>query len=147
MNLSFKNEGIVGAPRCLVYCKYWRRRKEEEKTSPMPCQMRYLLGTYQWLEMSHPDYWQQCLKCELAAYCSCSYISVEKMWLSDLVSEWVSEWLSQGPCHSPSKRQCLIELQKEYCVKTKVIALDWQWVTFRIGCQMNRNGHSSPVKP
>ena len=37
-------------------------------------------------------------------------------------------------------RQCLNKLQKEYCVKTKIIALDWSW------CQMNRNGHSSPVK-
>ena len=43
-------------------------------------------------------------------------------------------------------RPCLNELQKEYCVKTKVIALDWQWVTLRSWCQMNRNGHSSPVK-
>ena len=43
-------------------------------------------------------------------------------------------------------RSCLNELQKEYCVKTKVIALDWQWVTLRSGCQMNRNGHNSPVK-
>ena len=44
------------------------------------------------------------------------------------------------------RRQCLNELQKEYCVKTKVIALDGQWVTLRLWCQMNRNGHSSPVK-
>ena len=44
------------------------------------------------------------------------------------------------------RRQCLIELQNDYYVKTKVIALDWQWVTFRIGCQMNPDGHSSPVK-
>ena len=43
-------------------------------------------------------------------------------------------------------RPCLNELQKEYCVKTKVIELDWQWVTLRSWCQMNRNGHSSPVK-
>ena len=43
-------------------------------------------------------------------------------------------------------RPCLNELHKEYCVKTKVIALDWQWVTLRSGCQMNCNGHSSPVK-
>ena len=43
-------------------------------------------------------------------------------------------------------RPCLNELQKEYCVKTKVLALDWQWVTLRWWCQMNRNGHSSPVK-
>ena len=42
-------------------------------------------------------------------------------------------------------RPCLNELQKEYCVKTKVIALDCQWVTHRSWCQMNRNGHSSPV--
>ena len=31
-------------------------------------------------------------------------------------------------------RQCLNELQKEYCVKTKLIALDWQWVTLRSLC-------------
>ena len=37
------------------------------------------------------------------------------------------------------------ELQKEYCVETKLIALDWQWVTLTFWCQMNRNGHSSPV--
>ena len=30
-------------------------------------------------------------------------------------------------------------------MKTKVIVLDWQWVTLRSWCQMNRNGHSSPV--
>ena len=43
-------------------------------------------------------------------------------------------------------RPCLNELQKEYCVKSKVIALDWQWVTLRSWCQMNRNGYSSPFK-
>ena len=43
-------------------------------------------------------------------------------------------------------RPCLNELQKEYCVKTKVIALNWQWANLRSWCQMNRNGHSSPVK-
>ena len=43
-------------------------------------------------------------------------------------------------------RPCLNNLQKEYCVKIKVIALDWQWVTLRSWRQMNRNGHSSPVK-
>ena len=47
---------------------------------------------------------------------------------------------------TPLKRLCQNELQKEYFVKTKVIALDWQWVTLRSWCQMNRNGHSSPVK-
>ena len=31
-------------------------------------------------------------------------------------------------------------------MKTKVIALNWQWVTLRSWCQMNHNGHSSPVK-
>ena len=51
-------------------------------------------------------------------------------------------WQKDGPIRRP----CLNELQKEYCVKTKVIALDWQWVTLRSWCQMNRNGHSSPVK-
>ena len=39
-------------------------------------------------------------------------------------------------------RPCL----NEYCLKTKVIALDWQWVTLGSWCQMNRNGHCSPVK-
>ena len=42
-------------------------------------------------------------------------------------------------------RLCLNELQKEDCVKTKVIELDWQWVTLRSWCQMNCNS-SSPVK-
>jgi hypothetical protein len=37
------------------------------------------------------------------------------------------------------------ELQKEYCVKTKLIALDWQWETLISWCQMNRLGHSSSV--
>ena len=37
------------------------------------------------------------------------------------------------------------ELQKECCVETKLIALDWQWVTLTFWCQINRNGHSSPV--
>ena len=44
------------------------------------------------------------------------------------------------------KRQFLNELQNEYCVKTQIIALDWHWVTLRSRCQMNRNGHSPPVK-
>ena len=39
------------------------------------------------------------------------------------------------------KRPCVNELQKKYCVKTKVIAL-----TLRSWCQMNHNDHSSPVK-
>ena len=39
-----------------------------------------------------------------------------------------------------------LNLQKGYCMKTKVIALDWQWVTLRSWCQMNHNSHSSPVK-
>ena len=43
------------------------------------------------------------------------------------------------------RRLCLNELQKEYCVKIKLIALDWQWVTLISWCQMNRLGHSSPV--
>ena len=43
-------------------------------------------------------------------------------------------------------RKCLNELQKEYCVKTKIKALDWQWVNLRSWWQMNRNSHSSPVK-
>ena len=45
-----------------------------------------------------------------------------------------------------SRRQCLNELQKEYFLKTKIIALDWIWVTLWSWCQMNRNGHSFPVK-
>ena len=39
-------------------------------------------------------------------------------------------------------RPCMNELQKEYCVKIKLIALDWQWVTLISWCQMNRDGHS-----
>ena len=42
-------------------------------------------------------------------------------------------------------RPCLNELQKEYCVKIKLIALNLQWVTLISWCQMNRLGHSSPV--
>ena len=37
------------------------------------------------------------------------------------------------------------ELQKEYCVKIKLIALEWQWVTLISWCQMNHLGHSSRV--
>ena len=43
-------------------------------------------------------------------------------------------------------RPCLNELQKEYWLKTKVIALDWKWVTLRSWCQVNRKGHISPFK-
>ena len=42
-------------------------------------------------------------------------------------------------------RPSLNELQKEYCVKMKLIALDWQWVTLICWCQMNRLRHSSTV--
>ena len=44
-----------------------------------------------------------------------------------------------------NKRPCLNKLQKEYCMKIKVIALDRQWVALISWCQMNRLGHSSPV--
>ena len=37
------------------------------------------------------------------------------------------------------------ELQKEYCVKIKLIALDWQWVTLISWCQINHDIHSSPA--
>ena len=40
---------------------------------------------------------------------------------------------------------CLNELQKYYCLKTKLIALDWQWVTLISWGQKNRDIHSSPV--
>ena len=43
-------------------------------------------------------------------------------------------------------RPCLNKLETEYCVKIKVIALDWQWVTLRSRCQMNCNSHSYTVK-
>ena len=33
------------------------------------------------------------------------------------------------------KKACLNELQKEYCVKIKLKALDWQWVALMYGCQ------------
>ena len=33
----------------------------------------------------------------------------------------------------------------EYCVKIKLIALDWQWVTLISWCQMNCLGHCPPV--
>ena len=42
-------------------------------------------------------------------------------------------------------RLCMNELQKEYWVKIKLIALDWQWVTLISWGQMNRLGHSSSV--
>ena len=42
-------------------------------------------------------------------------------------------------------RPCLNVLQKEYWVRIKLIALDWQWVTQISWCKMNRLGHRSPV--
>ena len=42
-------------------------------------------------------------------------------------------------------RPCLNELQKEYCMKIKLIALDWQLETLIFWCQMNRLGHSSLI--
>ena len=42
------------------------------------------------------------------------------------------------------KRPCRNELHKEYCVKTKLIPLDWKWVTLICWCQMNCGVHSSP---
>ena len=47
--------------------------------------------------------------------------------------------------HNWHMRPCLNELQKEYCVRIKLLALDWQWVTLISWWQMNRLGHSSPV--
>ena len=43
------------------------------------------------------------------------------------------------------KRPCLNELHKEYCLKIKLIALDWYWVTLISWCQQKRDIHSSPV--
>ena len=43
------------------------------------------------------------------------------------------------------RRPFLNDLQKEYCVMIKLIALDWQWVTLISWCQINRLGHTSPV--
>ena len=40
----------------------------------------------------------------------------------------------------------LNEFQKEVCMKRKIIALDWHWLTLRSWCQMNQNGLSSSVK-
>ena len=47
-----------------------------------------------------------------------------------------------------SRGSCLNEFQKKYCIKTKLIALDWQWVTLRswTWCQMNHNCPSSSVE-
>ena len=53
--------------------------------------------------------------------------------------------IHQCSCNGCHMRQCLNELQKEYCVKRKHITLDWQWVTLISWCQMNRLGHSSQV--
>ena len=36
-------------------------------------------------------------------------------------------------------------VQKEYCVKIKLKALDWQWVTMISWCQINCLGHNFPV--
>ena len=37
------------------------------------------------------------------------------------------------------------ELQKEYCVKRKLVSLDWQWGTLIYWIQTNRDNNSSPV--
>ena len=42
-------------------------------------------------------------------------------------------------------RPCLNELQKEYCVKIKLLALDRKHVTLMSWCQMSRDIHSSPL--
>ena len=42
-------------------------------------------------------------------------------------------------------RPCLNESQKEYCVKTKLMALDCNLVTLVSWCIMNRDIHNSPV--
>ena len=60
-----------------------------------------------------------------------TYHSQTNLWTSE-IPQWI-------------KRPCLNELLKEYCVKIKLTALDWQWVTLISWCQMNRHGQSSPV--
>ena len=42
-------------------------------------------------------------------------------------------------------RLCMNELQKEYCIKIKLIGPDWQLVTLISWCQVNRLSHSSQV--
>ena len=74
-----------------------------------------------------PNYWKLLYK---PVHCSTSLHSL----------------LTPGSGNKIAMRPCLNELQKEYCVKTKVITLDWQWVTLRSWCQMSGNCHSSPVK-
>ena len=41
-------------------------------------------------------------------------------------------------------RPCLNDIRKEFCMKTKLIALDWKWVTLISWCQINRGVHRSP---
>ena len=43
-------------------------------------------------------------------------------------------------------RQCLHESHKVHCVKTKLIALNWQFVTYISWCQKKRGIHSALVK-
>ena len=64
-------------------------------------------------------------------------LAIENALYMDLIHQCI--------CNGCHMRQCLNELQKEYCVKRKHIALDWQWVTLISWCQMNRLGHSSQV--
>ena len=47
--------------------------------------------------------------------------------------------------HQVYMKPCLIELQKDYCGKTKLIALDWRWVTLIPWCHKMCDVHSSPV--
>ena len=70
---------------------------------------------------------------------SFALLHFEKMDDAILLFEYKMHWVKQ------LKRPCLNELQKEYCMKIKLIALDWQWVTLISWCQMNYLGHSSPV--
>ena len=57
-------------------------------------------------------------------------------------SEEVEPAYSCWDISSQNMRPCKNELQKEYCVKIKLIALVWQWVTLISWCQTNRLGHS-----
>ena len=44
------------------------------------------------------------------------------------------------------RRPCLNEIQKGICMKMKLIALDWQWVTLIYWCQYERDIQRSPHK-
>ena len=126
----------------------------DQRLELLAVQPQYELGVF---KASDGPYWRA-----IMAHFSkhCPYIDIEirpnhRYWQYIDIDTWPTprywQYIDIDISHTSAlncgpRRPCQNELQKEYCVKIKVIALDWQWVTLRLWCQMNRKGHSSPVK-